>query len=57
MISQNITVFLVVKGVWRVSVASMITKCKSDHNIPEWESTFTLGLNAATNTDYIKKCF
>ncbi len=46
---------------WRVNVTSRITKCRSnhrrDHNILEWESKFTLGLNAATNTDYIKKCF
>ncbi len=40
-----------VQGVWRTIVISMITKCKSDHrndhNILEWESRFTLGLNAA----------
>ncbi len=49
------------KGVWCNSVASMITKCwsdhRSDHNLLEWECRFTLGLIAATNTDYIKKCF
>ncbi len=50
---------------WKVCGAimsfSMITKCwsdhRSDHNLLEWECGFTLGLNAATNTDYIKKCF
>ncbi len=50
-----------VKGVWCNSVTSMITKCcsdhRSDHNLLEWEYRFTLGLNAATNTDYIKKRF
>ncbi len=46
---------------WRISVASMITKCRSDrrndHNVLEWESRFTLGPRVATDTDYIKKCF
>ncbi len=50
-----------VKGVWCKSVTSMITKCwsdhRSDHNLLEWECRFTLGLNAATNTAYIKNCF
>ncbi len=27
---------------------------RSDHNLIEWECRFTLGLNAATNTNYIK---
>ncbi len=31
-----------------------ILKC---YNTPEWESKFTLGLNAAKNTDYIEKWF
>ncbi len=31
--------------------------CLKYYNVLEWESRFTLGLNAAKNTDYIKKCF
>ncbi len=27
------------------------------YNVPKWESRFTLGLNAAENNNYIKKCF
>ncbi len=49
------------KGVWCANVVSMITNRKSDHrsdhNVLKWESRFTLGLNAARNTDYIKQCF
>ncbi len=49
------------KGVWCASVISMITKYRSDRrsdrNALEWESKFTLELNTANNTNYIKKCF
>ncbi len=27
------------------------------YNVLQWESRFTLGLNTAKNTDYMKKCF
>ncbi len=58
---SELTVLFRVKGVWCNSVTSTITKCwsihRSDHNLLEWECRFTLGLNAATNTDYIKACF
>ncbi len=30
--------------------------CYFFNNALEWESRFTLGLNAAKNTDYIKNC-
>ncbi len=46
---------------WRASVVSMITKRRrvhqSDHNVQEWESSFTSVLNAAKNTHHIKKGF
>ncbi len=29
--------------------------CLKYYNVLKWESRFTLGLNAAKNTDYIKK--
>ncbi len=35
----------------------MIPFIHTTHYVQEWESRFTLGLNAAKTNDYIRKCF